>query len=412
MFCFYQKSEEIVNVPVSILNGLGFNILSVPESREKPLMREIYITTLNDGIRYKDYVEKIHGDKVTMYQVNENVFDNIKMPFMIGNNKGVGYRNDIELIEAVEAIYKDQKRKITIAIFSGANKAFGDLLCLVSVIKEIKRVLEERGVDAEITLLKTTAALRLGFTTQAICPELKQKMLPICLEEMQSFDFLLEINGLLDMKSMNKEDFHDVYAEMFNFDMPEEFNPEGDFNFCEHQRNLASKKIKESFTDNKPVLSINGTSSTALRSMPKHIKQELIQKLLDTNKFNIVSFDPLNDVMNFEHPRFSVLSPYTINFEDYAAFLAATDGIVSVDSAPIHLAARLGIPSYGIYTTIEPKLREKYYKKSDSMFLENRFKGMHFKEDITDEEVNEIWNDLDIDLLVKKIVKKFKKGLF
>lgn len=412
MFCFYQKSDKVYNVPVSVMQGMGFNILSVPNSREHPSMREVYITTQNDALKYNEYITNNYKDDVTMFQVNENVFETIKMPFMIGKNKGVGYRDDIELIEAISSIYKDQKRKITIAIFSGANKAFGDLMGLISVIKKINNVLKEKNIDAEIVLLKTTAALRLGFTTQAIYPELQQKMLPICLEELQSFDFLLEINGLLDMEEINTEDIHDVYSTMFNFDLPEDFNPEGDYVIREHQRVLAKKKIKEMFNNKLPVLSVNSFSTTQIRTMPDYIKKELITKILDTGKFNIVSFDPIAKVMNVEHPNFGVLSPYTINFEDYASFLAATNGLISIDSAPIHLAARLGIPSFGIYTTINPKLREKYYRKAESIFLKNEYEGLNTKEDLTEEDIQNIWSEFDIDSAVKRIVKKFKKGIF
>jgi len=407
MFCFYQKSDKVFNVPVSIMQGMGFNILSVPSAREHPTMKEVYITTQEDAFKYNEFVKRNYPDGVEIFSVNNSVFDTIKMPFMIGDNSGVGYRNDIELIEAIEAIYKDQKRKITIAIFSGADKSLGELMCLISVVKKINETLKDKNIDAEIIFLKTTDSIRSGFTTQFIFPELKQKMLPICLEEMQAFDFLLEISKQIETVN---DDYHDIYAKMFNFELPKDFNPEGDFCTREHQKILATKKIDEIFDKKLPVLSINSNSSKVLRTMPNKIKEELINKILDTGKFNIVSFDPLNNVLDIKHPNYAILSTYTINFEDYASFLSATDGLISVDSAPIHLAARLDVPSFGIYTAAEPKSREKYYKKADAIFVDNEYKDR--KNDLTEDELNEVWDKLDVDLIVKKITKKFKKGLF
>lgn len=416
MFCFYQQSDKIVNTPVNILNGgssgLGFNVMSVPMNR-KPLMREVYITGNLDGQRYLDMMNaRYNKEDFKFYEVPQSSLASIKMPFMIGANTQDGFRNDIEIIEAVEAIFKEEKRKITIAVVSSAETAVGDLLCLISVLKKMNNEIKKRNIPVEFVLFKTAVALRSGFMAMNIWPELKQKMMPVSIEEIQSFDFLIEISGFLSMKEANEIDFHELYAKTFSFNLPDDFNPVGDFMPCEHQKNLARKKMNDFFGNKKPILSLNSESSTILRTMPKKIKEEIINKLLATEKFNIASFDPFSKISDIKHPNYAVFSPYTVNFEDYAAFLSVTDGIISVDSAPLHLAARLDIPSYGIFTSIKPNLRTKYYRKSDSVFIGEDYDGLHTKKEMSEEEIDKLWSKLDIDDFVKKVTKKFKKSFF
>lgn len=412
MFLFFQKSEKIPHLRINAGPGSLIAVNSV-HTRNEPTYNNIYMTSIEEAKRLLEYLKTNYKDDITMHEVSIDSIKNIPdMPYLIGKNPAYGYRDDLDLIDVVESIYKEKKDTVYIGVFGEAEYAIGDILMLSNVYRDLSKQLKQKNIDFKFIYYTSNKSKDYSFIVENISQRDYVEYYPIPISEIQLLDVMIPELTYLGSEYVNSHDLHDVMAKQFCFNLSKDFSVVGTYTPEKHIQMKAKKLINNLFNNKLPTLAFNKKSSTKLRSMPNDIAEKMILKLLDSGKFNIVSFDSLQEAIFINHPNYKILSENTHHLHKYIAFLSVLDGVISVDSAPIHLAARLDIPSFGIYTTIKPELREKYYLKADSIFLENKYIGQHKLKDMTDEEVFEIWKDFNIDDTCKKIIKKFKKGFF
>lgn len=408
MILFFQKSNEtpILRFPINGYKDLLIKNIT-PESN--PTFEEIYISSTSEFNGHFGHMKK-HFPEIEMFKVpEETIISDVSFPCMIGNipNSKL-FRSDLETIEAIEVLHKEKKRKLSIVIYSENKLALGDSLVQASVFKNLYDQVIAKGIDCEFVTYRSLSTQATQDNYFSIFPELKIRYLPTCLNNLRFADIVLTDSAY----TLNfEDDMHDAFAKQMCFKLSDDFNPINSLKYDIIAYNKAKSLYANLFDNKNPVLAFNKESSSKLRSMPKLFAENMINKILDTGKFNIVSFDRHN-FLDIKHDNYKILSSFTVETTDFFSFLAATDGLISVDSGPVHVAARVGIPSFSFYTSIDPKIREKYYKLADSVLIESDYMNQHTNEDLTEREIEDIWNKVDLDKTIKQITKKFKKKLF
>lgn len=408
MIFFYQKSENDITV-LHFSHFYKFLIKNIVEGKQ-PNFDNIYLLPVNSFNNHLKYMKE-NEPETELYMVSEDALKRTKhLPCMIGNKKNSTlFRNDLDTIEAIESIYKQRKEMLSIVIYSENPFALGDSLVQASVFKDLYDQLVARGVECQFVSYKIINSLHEEFLYTAIFPELRFRYLPCSIADFFGADFVLTD---ANYASNYEDDMHDVFAKQLNFKLSENFTVNKTLSMDLNIVNKAKNIYKNVFNNNLPILVFNKESTTKLRTMPNHIAEALVNKLLESGKMNIVSFDRGN-FLNISHERYAILSSHTNNIKDYLAFLEPTDGLISTDSGPVHAMSRMGKKTYTIYTSIDPKIREKYYPLAKSVYLETEeYKNTHAKDDLTDEEQKVIWSLFDVEKEAKKIIKTFKKGLF
>tara|TARA_Y100001960_G_scaffold164043_1_gene172240 strand:- start:1055 stop:2290 length:1236 start_codon:yes stop_codon:yes gene_type:complete len=411
MIFFYQQSEKEMNLNVQLSAYKTLKIKNIVKDKQ-PNLEEIYILPAKNFNNHLDFLNT-HHPEIKLFRVPTEVIEKtINLPCMIGNKEGTGsemFRNDLDTLEVLEVLHKEKKRKLSVALYTENRFVLGDSLIQATVIKDLYNQARAKGIDLEIVMFQQLSAMHSSQFYQNVFPEIKVKYFPISINNFFYSDLILTDSSYANVFDM---DLHDAFAKQLNFKLSPDFSVENSYNPDIHIKNKAKTVYKEVFSNDLPVVVFNKESSSKLRSMPNEVAEELINKLLNKEKFNIVTFDRVS-FLNISHQNYKVMSYYTEELEDYLAFLAASDGLISVDSGPVHSAARLGVPSFSFYTSIDPSIREVHYKNADSIFLENEYKNLHHKEDLEEDEYLKIWEEIrNNDEIVKRIVKKFKKGFF
>ena len=409
MIFFYQQSEEAMHLNVQLSAYKTLKIKNIVKDK-KPNLEEIYILPAKSFNNHLFFIKNNHPE-IKLFRVPTEIIETtINLPCMIGNKEGIGsemFRNDLDTLEVLEVLHKEKKRKLSVALYTENKFALGDSLIQATVIKDLYNQAKAKGIDLEIVMFQQLSAMHSSQFYQNIFPEIKIKYFPTSINNLFYSDLILTDSSYANVFDL---DLHDAFARQLNFKLSPDFLVENSYNPDLHIKNKAKSVYKEVFGNDLPVIVFNKESSSILRSMPNEVAEELINKLLKKEKFNIVTFDRIS-FLNISHPNYKLMSYYTEELEDYLAFLSASDGLISVDSGSVHSAARLGIPSFSFYTSIDPKIRESHYKDADSVFLENEYKNLHNKEDMGKEECLKIWEEIrSNDKIIKNIVKKFKKG--
>jgi ADP-heptose:LPS heptosyltransferase len=411
MIFFYQQSEKEMHLNVQLSAYKTLKIKNIVKDKQ-PNLEEIYILPAKNFNNHLEFLNN-HHPEIKLFRVPTEVIEKtINLPCMIGSKEEAGsemFRNDLDTLEVLEVLHKEKKRKLSVALYTENRFVLGDSLIQATVIKDLYNQARAKGIDLEIVMFQQLSAMHSSQFYQNVFPEIKVKYFPISINDFFYSDLILTDSSYANVFDM---DLHDAFAKQLNFKLSPDFSVENSYNPDIHIKNKAKTIYKEIFGNDLPVVVFNKESSSKLRSMPNEVAEELINKLLKKEKFNIVTFDRVS-FLNISHPNYKVMSYYTEELESYLAFLAASDGLISVDSGPVHSAARLGVPSFSFYTSIDPNIREAHYENADSVFLENEYKNLHHKEDLEEEEYLKIWDEIrNNDEIVKRIVKKFKKGFF
>lgn len=409
MIFFYQKSEtqRIIQLPVNSVQSIVYKNIFEGES---PSFEQIYMLPTASFNNHLAYMQEHHKDAKLFNVPEEVIKENINLPCMIGNRPdSLLFRNDLNTIEAIEAIYKQKKEKLSILIYSENRFALGDSVVQASVFKNLYDQLIARGVECEFVSYKIINSMDAEFLYTMVFPELKFRYLPATVNEFFYGDFILTDAAYA---TRFDKDIHDVFAEQLCFELSEDFSIEKTVTSDLHIMKRAKMMYKDRFDNDLPVVVFNKESSSVLRTMPNEIATKIITKLLDSGKMNIVVFDR-HSFLDIEHERYAVFSSQTYQLKDYFSFLEASDGLISVDTGSIHIAARMGLPVFGFYSSIDPKIREAHYKKTESVFIDNpEYNNKHHIIGMEEEKSLELWSEIDVDNAVKRIIKKFKKGFF
>ncbi len=407
MILFFQKSNEssFVSFPI---NGYKNLILKNIMQEVPPTFEEIYISSTSEFNSHLKYMQNKHPE-INLFRIDESSIANDQsFPCMIGNMNGSGlFRSDLDTLEVIEVLHKERKRKLSIVIYSENRLAMGDSLVQASVFKNLYEQIKAKGIDCEFITYRSLSTQATMDNYLSIFPELKIRFLPTSLNNLRFSDLVLTDASYTENFT---DDMHDAFAKQLSFNLSDGFDVTNSMRYDINTYNKA-KSIYSSFDNKNPVLVFNKESSSILRSMPIEFAEKMINKILDTNKFNIVVFDR-QKFLGINNKNYKVLTNYTTETTDYYAFLAAADGLITVDSGPVHVASRVGIPSFSFYTSIDPKTREKYYKKASSILLDSEHMNQHHNEEIEKDEIDKMWESIDLDKVVKQITKKFKKSLF
>ncbi len=405
MIYFYQKSETTPGIIVPLASNEEIIIKNTKEG-VNPTFEEIYFLPKTHFQNYYNYITKTHEDIQLFTIPEETIEESIKLPLMIGRNINSNmFREDLNAIEVIEVLKKEKKRKLAITIYSENNFFLDDTLAQAAVLKDLYKQLKEKNIEVDMVMYKPN--LQQELTYKKVFPELKLKGLPAALNDFCHSDLIISDSSYQDEK---EKEIHDVMAKQMCFDLSEDFTL--DYSKDIRIENKARGLYKNLFDNDLPIICFNPVSNSKIRTIPENIRVRFINKLLDKNKFNIISLSREN-MLDIEHKNYKSLAYFNNNIETEIAFISASDGLLTVDSGIRHAGGHLNVPTYTIYSTIKPEYREKYYTQSKSFFLENEHQGKIFEENLSDAEYEDIWLEIiDLEVITKEIVKMFKKGIF
>lgn len=403
MIFFYQKSESenMIFIKTGLYNGLVFKNI---KDGVQPSFDQIYLLPPNGFNNHLSYIQSAHPD-TQLYNVPIDVLkESVNfLPCMIGKTEkdteeSKLFRDDLDTVEAITAVYKKSKKKQSIAIYHSQRTTIGKTLAQASVLKNLYDQLIANDVDCEFVSYKPMSDQDADVLYRDLFPELKQRYLPVSAAEFFNADFILTDSFI---KDDFETDLHDLYAKQFCFNLSDNFQIKEamstDFNVVRRAENI----YKSRFDNKLPTIVFNKESLLNNQRMPDEIAESLLLKLLDAGKFNIVSFDRLS-FLNISHERYQVFTEYTHNLRDYINFLKASNGLISVDSGAVHLASRMGMDTFTIYSSNNKKNRSKYYVNNTTFEINEQ----------SEEKSNTDWQSIDLDKLSKQMIKKFKKSIF
>ncbi|MGF6778588.1 glycosyltransferase family 9 protein [Paraburkholderia sp. GAS334] len=123
---------------------------------------------------------------------------------------------------------------------------------------------------------------------------------------------------------------------------------------------------------NQPYVLLCSTASTPVRSIPQHIRADLVERLIERYDLPVLGFGPVN------HARYIDVLPES---RDTAHFLALVRGarfVMTCDTAAVHVAAGFNVPTTAFFTTIAPELRVRDYPACHAVKLElPQLRGIH-----------------------------------
>lgn len=130
-------------------------------------------------------------------------------------------------------------------------------------------------------------------------------------------------------------------------------------------------------------------ASTKIRSIPSRFHHQIVSELGRAYGMKVVGFV---DVM---HDNYTNVSSISRNTTSYMSIIKHAKHVYTCDSSALHIAAGFNVPTTGIFTTIRPVFRSKYYKNCHSIYIGNRLtEGVHNSDDA---------------LLLKSINKEFEE---
>ena len=403
MILFFQRSNEkqLLNLSLN-----GYKNISIKNTKldVSPNYEEIYILPEQEFSGHVNYIMENHSE-IEIFRLDESVItEQERFPCMIGKIKDSSlFRSDLDTLEVMGILHKEKKEKIAVTIYSENKLPLGLALSQISVLKNLYDQAIKKGIDCEFVLIGTPYLQVIMEDVKTIFPNLKFKFLPISLNTLKCSDLILT-DGYLT--KYNEKDIHDLFSENMCFSLSDDFSVDSTLTSDVIISNKA-KSIYSSFENKRQTLIFNKESLDERRSMPKEIAEEFINKLLETKKFNIVSFDKKN-ILNIENENYKQLTMYAMEQNEIMSFLSKSNGLITVDLEWVHLMSRLGLPSYTLSTQKASELSQDYYKKNDLHIL-NKESVMNDQELVN---IDDVWSNIHIDEIVKQITKKFKKGLF
>jgi hypothetical protein len=251
---------------------------------------------------------------------------------------------------------------------------FGDLLLLTAVMRQIK------------TRFPTCTLALSAFTEFSPIVEnlpYLDKILPypLPLDTYEQYDYVVDFENVIE-RNPNAERAHaiDVLADWISLPIDD---PKTDLVFTDEERWAMRYALKRE-NDEKLRIVYQAKASAILRSLPDHKHAQVVLGLLSIpgayvhvigtpeqwGQWTKVTTDGKGRKIETK-----VAPPYRLKdrtqeftrMRQSALFISSADLVVAPDSAALHIAGALGIPSLGLYGPFTPDLRLKYYPKAAAL---------------------------------------------
>lgn len=364
MLCFFHMTRDI-NVTVGQSGGFVYShpFKGHPDRSQIPIS-SIYVTTPSD---YKRICETIKhsgiDDKETCRILSiKEIIEHDQMP------KQVSFR------ESVEEAFKDlaKKDKVTIAVMNAFSHAYGDHLIGMNAFNVFQEELSKKYPNTKFTfnLFQLNPHRMAPITKQWKHLYDNIGTLPMNLSLFYQHDAFMDFGGLLMVKSFDSQPMFDFFLEGFSMkgtSISEDRKrlkyttmPATDF-----INSILSKHIRKR-SDGRKVIMVHPLSTTPIRTMPNEYAIKTIKELHKQNYFTISAV-----TMPVKSKNHMNLHNFSTEFDDFAAIVKSSDGIITVDTITVHLSDCFDVPTIAMFTSIEPKYRVSYYPNVKGIMLED-----------------------------------------
>ena len=257
------------------------------------------------------------------------------------------------------------KKKILLLFRSGG---IGDVMFMLPLIKYLKKNFEAKikagTTPTYITLLENNPYID------------EQFMMPFKLEEMETSDYHLTFEGVIEDIDKDAKTIHavDLFLREANVDFTkvssEDKIPE--LGLDEFHLKKVGKKL--SYLEDDIKIGIQLQASSPIRTFPLEKLIGVLRELV-SRKYVVFIFGGKRQQELGKHIQ-EILSNFTnrekvinlanehITLKDSIAFAKYMSLIIAPDSSFVHIAGALGIPIIGLYGCFPSLLRMKYYKKA------------------------------------------------
>ncbi|SEB17332.1 glycosyltransferase family 9 protein [Paraburkholderia sartisoli] len=104
-----------------------------------------------------------------------------------------------------------------------------------------------------------------------------------------------------------------------------------------------------------PYVLFCASASTPVRSIPQHVRADLVGRLVKRYDLPVLGFGPVN------HARYVDVQSVAIDTAHFLALIRGARCVLTCDTAAVHAAAGFDVPTTAFFTTIEPALRVRDY---------------------------------------------------
>jgi len=235
--------------------------------------------------------------------------------------------------------------------------AFGDLLFLTPVVRHLKAIFD---VQIDVCCLESYAQV---FTNNPDVTKCIQY--PLNMDDVRQYHAITFLDGMIERHPKQKE-MHAVdivYERVLGY-IPGDCTKRMHYYVSEEESKKACKRIVDmspTLIYDMPRIALQVKASTPSRSYPREQLNALIKLLLE-KKYEVflLGFPGEIPPINNCPPNLHNLSNAKLTFRESAAILANCQGFIGPDSAYIHVAGALGIPSVALYAAFPWENRIKY----------------------------------------------------
>jgi ADP-heptose:LPS heptosyltransferase/glycosyltransferase involved in cell wall biosynthesis len=271
------------------------------------------------------------------------------------------YNKSIKMIKCIN------NKTITIKRKGG----IGDILMLTPVISEIRRK------NPNTTIYFDTIYPEVLECNPDISVIGNNDNSDIVIDFNRSVETKMVGGGILEEEISEKNNRIDLFFKHVNMKIPE--NPKTKYFLKKNEVEEASKLLEKSGVKETNILiGYAGIPVAHRRAYPLKLARELFDLLLENPEVKIIllgsgarSFVQEDKVMLSQNSRIINLIDQT-GIREVAAIMSHCRLVIACDSGLLHIANALDIPNIGLFGTIDPWLRTKYYPLCKTIFPKGR----------------------------------------
>lgn len=276
----------------------------------------------------------------------------------------------------IKAALENDKSHISLIIIHGTGSGYGDILSGVYAMDALKAHFKAHGKTLQIDALCRETAMDHYFDICRIRDSFDH-VIPFAIKvhDLTRYDYMTSTETLLSEKPFQEMNFYDYWLHRFGLD-PNKVDKTA--SIAPNPKVLKTVKqlcevAKEALPKDKKVCLLN-VFATKLRCIPPRVRNRLLEVL--AQKYTIALFAADSDYRELqdwlkkmpEDLKKNVVDMSEISRQgwDYATGLVMylADLVVTPDTGILHLAGIAGVPTVGIFFTIEPEKRIKYFPRA------------------------------------------------
>ena len=363
----------------------------------------------------KEFIKILSSDSLeSSYITSSSEFNLIKKYF---KNEIKDFRNK----ELEEEKYfnlkkiKTNKKTIKLGIVNGFGNAIGSYIqginSLIILDKLLKDVYNFRKIEFNLYIRSTNISNYFYKILVIIAKEIDINVnfyfLPVKSSIILKNDYIIDNSGYIKDINYNKYTIVDFFLYKYNIDFKNLQEPKNN-HFLQNiiMKNIDktfANEIKNLFCDDKTIL-IHPLSSTKLRNMPRNTAIKLIDLIIKSTDYKVITTVNLN----YKNKNFIDISHISNKFFNFCYAIYKVDKIITVGTSTYHIAAAFEKETLLIPVVYSDIKNIKNYKNTKLYILPGLNKTPYFYKhkdnEISNVELSSIWNKIEYENVLAHIM--------